>query len=143
MFIGPVLGALLLAIGALCWEREKSRKRKSCMNWLKENWFKFIILPLSLLSVFYWFVNDPSSDKVDSQPSTTELYQKSQVSPSTSRRSPQQGCHPSYSGCLKADASDYDCAGGRGNGPYYTGRVYIYGQDVFDLDRDGDGVGCE
>jgi ribosomal protein L31 len=52
-------------------------------------------------------------------------------------------CHPSYSGCLKADASDYDCAGGSGNGPYYTRKVQVVGPDVFGLDRDGDGWGCE
>lgn len=52
-------------------------------------------------------------------------------------------CHPSYSGCLKADASDYDCAGGSGNGPYYTGKINVTGSDVFDLDRDNDGWGCE
>ncbi|MFA6587560.1 MAG: hypothetical protein WCT08_00655 [Patescibacteria group bacterium] len=52
-------------------------------------------------------------------------------------------CHPSYSECLKADASDYDCAGGSGNGPFYTGRVKVTGPDEFDLDRDNDGWGCE
>jgi len=52
-------------------------------------------------------------------------------------------CHPSYSGCLDPNASDYDCAGGSGDGPYYTGRVRVIGPDVFGLDRDGDGWGCE
>lgn len=52
-------------------------------------------------------------------------------------------CHPSYSGCLNPNASDYDCAGGSGNGPYYTGAVQVVGYDEFDLDRDGDGWGCE
>ena len=52
-------------------------------------------------------------------------------------------CHPSYSGCLKVGAGDYDCAGGSGNGPNYTGRVEVYGSDPFDLDRDNDGLGCE
>src|SRR5688572_11151876 len=52
-------------------------------------------------------------------------------------------CHPSYSGCLDPDASDYDCAGGSGNGPKYTGRVQVIGPDVFDLDSDSDGIGCE
>lgn len=57
---------------------------------------------------------------------------------------PPSACHPSYRGaCLPPDASDVDCAGGRGNGPFYTGRVEVVGPDVFDLDRDGDGVGCE
>lgn len=53
-------------------------------------------------------------------------------------------CHPSYAGaCLDPGASDYDCAGGSGNGPLYTGTVRVVGPDVFDLDRDGDGIGCE
>ncbi len=56
---------------------------------------------------------------------------------------PSQSCHPSYSGCLKVGAGDYDCAGGSGNGPNYTGRVEVLGSDPFDLDRDNDGVGCE
>lgn len=55
----------------------------------------------------------------------------------------EQNCHASYSGCLNPNASDYDCAGGSGNGPYYTGRVQVYGSDPFGLDRDGDGWGCE
>lgn len=55
-----------------------------------------------------------------------------------------QRCHPSYSGsCLDPAAVDYDCAGGSGNGPRYTGTVTVTGPDVFGLDRDGDGVGCE
>jgi hypothetical protein len=53
-------------------------------------------------------------------------------------------CHSSYKGaCLKPSASDYDCAGGSGNGPYYTGKVRVVGPDVFRLDADGDGWGCE
>ena len=57
---------------------------------------------------------------------------------------PEPACHPSYAGaCLDPGASDYDCAGGSGNGPKYTGRVTVVGPDVFDLDRDGDGIGCE
>lgn len=56
---------------------------------------------------------------------------------------PPQKCHPSYSGCLDPHASDYDCAGGSGNGPKYTGKVQVLGPDVFGLDRDRDGWGCE
>jgi len=57
---------------------------------------------------------------------------------------PAPACHPSYVGaCLDPDASDYDCVGGSGNGPKYTGRVTVVGPDVFDLDGDGDGIGCE
>ena len=57
---------------------------------------------------------------------------------------PPPACHPSYTGaCLNPNASDYDCAGGSGNGPLYTGRVNVVGPDVFDLDNTNDGVGCE
>jgi hypothetical protein len=53
-------------------------------------------------------------------------------------------CDPSYEGaCLDPNASDYDCAGGSGDGPEYTGTVSVVGDDHFDLDRDGNGVGCE
>ena len=53
-------------------------------------------------------------------------------------------CHKSYRGaCLRSNAGDYDCRGGSGDGPYYTGRVRVVGSDVFDLDRDGDGIGCD
>ena len=52
------------------------------------------------------------------------------------------GCHPSYSGCLPIGV-DVDCAGGGGNGPAFTGRVAVIGPDVYGLDRDGDGIGCE
>jgi len=53
-------------------------------------------------------------------------------------------CDPSYGGaCLDPNSSDYDCEGGSGNGPDYTGTVTVVGDDHFDLDRDGDGVGCQ
>jgi hypothetical protein len=62
------------------------------------------------------------------------------------QRSPDAGasrnCTPGYTPCLPP-ASDYDCAGGSGNGPKYTGPVRVTGSDPYDLDRDGDGVGCE
>ena len=57
---------------------------------------------------------------------------------------PASNCHPSYAGaCLLVGAGDYDCAGGSGNGPNYTGTVQVVGYDEFDLDADGDGLGCE
>lgn len=60
------------------------------------------------------------------------------------RGSSGDGCDPNYAGaCLKPHVSDYDCAGGSGDGPYYTGRVEVVGNDHYDLDRDGDGVACE
>lgn len=38
---------------------------------------------------------------------------------------------------------DVDCEGGSGNGPRYVGAVEVSGADPYDLDRDGDGIGCE
>jgi hypothetical protein len=53
-------------------------------------------------------------------------------------------CDPNYEGeCLDADASDYDCAGGSGDGPEYAGPVEVVGSDPYGLDRDGDGFACE
>lgn len=53
-------------------------------------------------------------------------------------------CHPSYTGaCLDPNASDYDCAGGSGDGPKYTGFVRVVGYDEYGLDSDNDGLGCE
>ena len=54
------------------------------------------------------------------------------------------GCTPGYSPCLPP-AEDYDCAGGGGNGPEYTGTVSVdhaHG-DPYDLDGDRDGTGCD
>ncbi|HWI23040.1 MAG TPA: hypothetical protein VNT22_10555 [Baekduia sp.] len=57
---------------------------------------------------------------------------------------PSSNCDPNYSGaCLDPNASDYDCSGGSGNGPKYTGTVTVVGSDHYDLDADGDGTGCE
>jgi hypothetical protein len=42
-----------------------------------------------------------------------------------------------------SDAKDYDSRGGSGNGPKCTGRVRVTGPDRYDLDRNGDGVGCD
>ena len=54
------------------------------------------------------------------------------------------GCDPNYEGACVPIASDVDCAGGSGNGPgYTTGPVRIVGSDIYDLDRDGDGIACD
>ncbi len=52
-------------------------------------------------------------------------------------------CDPNYSGCLDPNSSDYDCEGGSGNGPDYTGTVTVLGTDHYGLDEDGDGIGCD
>lgn len=53
------------------------------------------------------------------------------------------GCESGYSPCLESGIGDFDCEGGSGDGPNYTGPVEVTGSDPFDLDRDRDGYGCE
>ena len=53
-------------------------------------------------------------------------------------------CDPNYSGACVPVASDVDCAGGSGNGPAYVrGPVQVVGRDIYGLDADHDGIGCE
>lgn len=57
---------------------------------------------------------------------------------------PEGGCDPNYSGPCVPTADDVDCAGGSGNGPaYVSGPVFVTGSDIYDLDRDGDGIACD
>ncbi|WP_442784580.1 G5 domain-containing protein [Cryobacterium sp. MP_3.1] len=54
------------------------------------------------------------------------------------------GCDSNYADVCVPIASDVDCAGGSGNGPAYVdGPLRIVGSDVYDLDRDGDGIACD
>jgi resuscitation-promoting factor RpfB len=66
------------------------------------------------------------------------------VSLVTARPAPQptSNCTPGYSPCLPP-ASDYDCAGGTGDGPEFTGPVRVTGSDPYGLDSDNDGFGCQ
>lgn len=53
-------------------------------------------------------------------------------------------CDPNYSGACVPIASDVDCAGGSGNGPaYVAGPVRVVGTDIYHLDSNGNGIGCE
>ena len=46
-----------------------------------------------------------------------------------------RGCQPSYGGCLPI-VDDLDCS-------QIVGQVEVTGEDVYRLDRDRDGIGCE
>jgi hypothetical protein len=51
-------------------------------------------------------------------------------------------CNANYSGCVPI-AVDVDCQGG-GNGPVYVkGPVKVVGIDIYHLDLDGNGKGCD
>lgn len=68
---------------------------------------------------------------------------KAPVPPAPAVPGTNPGCDPNYSGCVPI-ASDVDCAGGSGNGPAYVrGPVQVIGRDIYGLDADHDGVGCE
>ena len=55
----------------------------------------------------------------------------------------QPACDPNYSGCVPI-APDVDCLGGGGNGPaFVAGPVMVIGEDIYGLDNDNDGIGCE
>lgn len=57
---------------------------------------------------------------------------------------PSSSCDSNYSGACVPIDSDVDCAGGSGNGPsYVSGPVTVVGNDIYGLDRDGNGTGCE
>jgi hypothetical protein len=58
---------------------------------------------------------------------------------------PTRNCDPSYPDvCLKVGIGDYDCENGSGNGPnYVAGPIEVRPPDPFDLDGNGDGIGCE
>ncbi|MEV1155744.1 G5 domain-containing protein [Micromonospora chokoriensis] len=52
-------------------------------------------------------------------------------------------CDPNYSGCVPI-ASDVDCLPGSGDGPgYVRGPVKVIGKDIYRLDNDKDGYGCD
>jgi hypothetical protein len=54
------------------------------------------------------------------------------------------GCNANYTPCVPNDPKDVDCQGGSGNGPSYVkGPVTVTGTDVYGLDADHDGIGCE
>ncbi len=55
---------------------------------------------------------------------------------------PGQHCLPNYDPCVEP-ALDVDCVGG-GDGPAFVeGPIRVVSLDIYNLDGDGNGVGCE
>ncbi|GGF36316.1 hypothetical protein GCM10011519_07270 [Marmoricola endophyticus] len=85
----------------------------------------------------------PSSTDRALPGSVVKLVVADVVVPKPKPQPPAQNCTTGYDPCL-TPMSDYDCAGGSGDGPgYVDGPVIISGSDPYELDNDGDGVACE
>ena len=95
-------------------------------------------------STIFCIDDNPTTTSRYLPPSTTTTVDLSFLNTTTSRaNTSSSGCDPNYSPCVPI-ASDVDCAGGSGNGPAYVrGPVRVIGRDIYGLDRDGNGLGCE
>lgn len=84
----------------------------------------------------------PASQRPSPRPTRTTA--KASPTPRRTTSSPKPACDPNYAnGCVPI-ASDVDCGGGTGNGPaYFYGTATVVGSDIYDLDRDNDGIACE
>jgi DNA-directed RNA polymerase beta' subunit len=79
----------------------------------------------------------------NSQKTYEQIIRERQDKAQEIRKALEAKCNSNYSGCLKPNSGDYDCVGGTGNGPNYTGTVQVLGYDEYGLDRDRNGWGCE
>jgi len=84
------------------------------------------------------------TDTVTTKPVTQVTAVGTRVVTTAPKPKPAPSCDPNYSGACVPIASDVDCLGGGGNGPAYVkGPVYVIGTDIYGLDSDHDGIGCE
>lgn len=66
------------------------------------------------------------------------------VKPVAPKQQAASSCDSNYSGgCVPIDR-DVDCGGGSGNGPsYFYGTAQVVGSDIYDLDRNSNGIACD
>lgn len=85
------------------------------------------------------------SEAITIQPITQVTTVGTYVAPAPQPTQTASKCDPNYTGCVpNVYPSDVDCAGGSGNGPYYTnGPIQVVGSDHYGLDRNHDGYACE
>lgn len=85
----------------------------------------------------------PQTPSPPPKPRTSTATPSSPI-PRKTTSNPKPSCDPNYSGGCVPIASDVDCGGGSGNGPaYFWGTAKVVGIDIYDLDRDGDGIACD
>ena len=84
---------------------------------------------------------DELNDTLPPVSSDSETGEQKPEKPEDARQD--ERCDPNYTPCVPI-ASDVDCGGGGGNGPAYVqGPVRVVGTDIYELDRDGDGIACD
>lgn len=99
---------------------------------------------VKILTYEITFTNGIQTDKKLTKEEVTIVPTNQIVAVGTKVKTSSSNCDPNYTGACVPIASDVDCAGGTGNGPAYVkGPVYVIGVDIYDLDRDGNGIGCE
>jgi hypothetical protein len=93
---------------------------------------------------------EPVAEQVTTQPVNQGVANGTYVAPppppapAPAPAQPVGGCDSIYADACVPTSSDVDCAGGGGNGPaYFDGVARIVSNDVYELDRDGDGYACE
>ena len=89
---------------------------------------------------------DPTTTTTETPPAvlTTIAPVTAPTRPPRPTAAPSGECDPNYAGACVPIAFDVDCAGGSGNGPAYVrGPVEVVGNDIYRLDSDHDGIGCE
>lgn len=89
---------------------------------------------------------DAAAAQAAAQAAATKAAQEAAAQAAAKQAAPAapSGCDPNYAWACVPIASDVDCAGGKGNGPAYVrGPVKVIGSDIYGLDSDGDGIGCE
>ncbi|WP_323512623.1 G5 domain-containing protein [Subtercola sp. RTI3] len=85
---------------------------------------------------------DETTSKGTRQPAPAAAPEQAPAAPAPAADT--SGCDPNYDHACVPIASDVDCAGGSGNGPAYVkGPVHVIGTDIYKLDGNGDGWGCE
>ena len=92
----------------------------------------------------YRAAKERAAQRAEAQRAAAAQRREAAAAAKAAQEAEKDSCDPNYEGaCLNPDSPDYDCEGGSGDGPDYTGPVRVVGSDPFDLDRDGDGSACE
>ena len=117
---------VIIFVGLFAWVIQKSPKNSETKNNVKQQTSQY---PAPIEQ------ETTSNSSINDSPEQVEVEEEVEA---------EESCDTNYEGACVPVASDVDCYGGSGNGPaYVAGPVRVTGTDVYGLDRDGDGIGCE